>query len=99
MMKTEKLVAALVDAAKRLGYRVRTEEGNFRGGQCVFAREKLVILNRRMSMDERAELLAQVLDGADLDSIFVLPEIRQFLEKRSARKATSAPEQNRAVES
>jgi hypothetical protein len=80
-MKPEKLVLHLTDAVKKIGYRVRTEEGNFRGGSCVFAEERLVILNRRMTQEERAEVLARVLTTESLDSIFLLPEVRAYIEK------------------
>ncbi len=94
-MKTEKLVPLLAETVRRFGYKVRTEEGNFRGGQCLFADEKLVILNRRMGMDERAELLAMVLENEDIESVFILPELRSFLERR-ARKARADATDDRA---
>lgn len=80
-MKTEKLVQHLSDAVRKTGLRLRTEEGNFRGGACMFADERLVILNRRMSHEERAELLARVLAGEDLEGIYLLPEVRNFIAK------------------
>jgi hypothetical protein len=80
-MKPEKLVQHLTDTLRKTGYKVRTEEGNFRGGSCVFAEDRLVILNRRMSQEERAELLGRVLSGENLDGIFMVPEVRAFIEK------------------
>ena len=80
-MKPEKLVQHLNDAVKKTGYRIRIEEGNFRGGSCVFAEERLVILNRRMSNEERAEILGRVLASENLDSIFLMPEVRGYVEK------------------
>lgn len=90
-MKTEKLVQHLSDAVRKLGFKLRVEEGNFRGGQCIFAEERLVILNRRMPQEERAEVLAQALASEDLDQVFLLPEVRAFVEK-SARSSQTAPE-------
>jgi len=80
-MKTEKLVQHLSDAARKLGFKLRLEEGNFQGGQCIFAEERLVILNRRMPQEERAEVLALALASEDLDQVFLLPEVRAFVEK------------------
>lgn len=88
-MKAERLVQHLADAVRKVGYRVRIEEGNFRGGQCIFAEERLVILNRRMSYDERSELLAQVLGQEDLDQIFLLPEVRRYVEQIERRRTSS----------
>jgi hypothetical protein len=89
-MKPEKLVQHLTDTLRKTGYKVRTEEGNFRGGSCVFAEDRLVILNRRMSMEERAELLRSVLSGESLDGIFMVPEVRAFIEK-SAKQPAETP--------
>jgi hypothetical protein len=91
-MKPEKLVQILTDTLRKTGYKVRTEEGNFRGGSCIFAADRLVILNRRMSMEERADLLGRVLAGESLDGIFVVPEVRAFIEKYSALPAADSPE-------
>ena len=91
-MKPERLVQHLSEAVRKVGYKVRVEEGNFHGGQCIFAEERLVILNRRMSMDERADLLAQVLAREELDQIFLLPEIRTFVERSEKRRQASAKE-------
>ena len=83
-MKKERLVQLLSDAVRQVGYKVRTEDGNFRGGQCIFAEEQLVFLNRRMSWDDRAELLARVLVSENCDGLYMLPEVRRFVDKRRA---------------
>ncbi len=80
-MKAERLVQHLSDTARKIGYRVRSEEGNFHGGSCVFVEERLIIINRRMSMDERAELLGRVLADQNLDGVFLLPEVRAYIER------------------
>lgn len=90
-MKTEKLVEHLSDAVRKLGFKLRVEEGNFRGGQCIFAEERLVILNRRMPQGERAEVLAQVLAATDLDRVYLVPEVRAFVEK-SMKSRQPSPE-------
>ncbi len=91
-MKAEKLVQHLSDAVRKIGYKLRVEEGNFRGGQCIFAEERLVILNRRMSFEERADLLSQVLGQENLDQIFLLPEVRSYVERAEKRRQTSVNE-------
>lgn len=80
-MKRERLVQYLADAARELGFTVRTEEGNFQGGLCQKDEERLLFLNRRMTMDERAEFLAGVLAAENTDGIYLLPEVRDFVEK------------------
>jgi hypothetical protein len=89
-MKAERLVQHLSDAARKIGYKVRSEEGNFRGGTCVFAEERLIILNRRMSLEERAELLGRLLADENLEGMFLLPEVRAFIEKHQATGGSAA---------
>jgi hypothetical protein len=88
-MKAEKLVQHLSDAVRKVGFKLRIEEGNFRGGQCIFAEERLVILNRRMPYEERADMLAEALAGEDLDQIFLLPEVRGFVERKMKERQES----------
>jgi hypothetical protein len=89
-MKPEKLVQHLADGVRKIGYKVRTEEGNFRGGSCILSEERIVILNRRMGLEERAELLASVLSDQNLDDIFLLPEVRAYVEKFIAKSRPKA---------
>jgi hypothetical protein len=42
-----------------------------------------------MSYDERSELLAQVLGQEDLDQIFLLPEVRRYVEQIERRRTSS----------
>jgi hypothetical protein len=89
-MKSEKLVQHLSEAVRKLGYKLRVEEGNFRGGQCIFGEDRLIILNRRMTQEERAEVLARVLNSQDLDQIFLLPEVRSYVNKTAKSQETLA---------
>jgi hypothetical protein len=99
-VKKDRLVQLLADAVRQTGYKVRTEEGNFRGGQCIYHEEQLIFLNRRMSLDERAELLAKVLAADEnVDGMYLLPEVRRFVENRRAAEllaGTAAAESEQA---
>ncbi|MCB1060871.1 MAG: hypothetical protein KDB65_11615 [Calditrichaeota bacterium] len=80
-MKPAKLVQHLTEALEKQGYRFRNEKGNFRGGSCVFEAEKLVIMNKRFGDEERAEILAKALARMDIDSLYLLPEVREYVEQ------------------
>lgn len=80
-LKASKLVEHLQEAVAKLGYRVRIEQGRFRGGSCVHDDEKLVIMNRRLGDEERAEILARTLAENDYEQVFLIPEVRAFVEK------------------
>lgn len=85
-MKKDRLVQLLSDAVRQTGYKVRTEEGNFRGGSCIHREDRVIFLNRRMTLDERAELLAKVLAGEDFESMYLLPEVRRYVENRRLKE-------------
>ncbi|RPH95096.1 hypothetical protein EHM69_05460 [candidate division KSB1 bacterium] len=93
-MKPEKMVQHLSEAVRRLGYKVRTEEGNFQGGDCTLSDERIVFVNRRMSQEERAELLARFLANEDFDSLFLLPEVRAFVEKFVEKSHETDPQES-----
>lgn len=67
----------LEEAARSLGFKVRTERGSFRSGRCRNRDEELIILNRRLSHLERAQVLARILAAANLDTTFLLPAVRE----------------------
>jgi hypothetical protein len=93
-MKAEKLVQHLSEAARRLGFKVRTEEGNFEGGSCVFAAERIVFLNRRDTHEERAELLGRLLAGENVEELFLLPEVRAYVERFAVDPLRTAEQKN-----
>lgn len=80
-MKAAKLVQFLTEAIEKQGYRIRYEKGNFRGGSCVFEEDKLVIMNKRYGDEERAEVLGRALARNDLDTLFLVPEVRDYVEQ------------------
>lgn len=80
-MKATKLVEQLTEAVEKLQYRVRIEQGRFKGGSCVLEDEKLIIINRRLGDEERAEILARALAAENLEDIYLKPEVREFVER------------------
>ncbi len=98
-MKPAKLVQLLSEALERQGYKFRNEKGNFRGGSCVFETEKLVIINKRFGDEERAEILARALARMDLDNVYLLPELRDYVEQFSDRPMIMVDLSTKAEES
>lgn len=80
-MKPERLILELEEIIERLGYSIRKEKGNFRGGNCVVEGEKLIMLNKNHPPEYQVGMLARFLeDHPDLDSVFIKPNIRRELE-------------------
>lgn len=79
-MKTEQIVEELKKAAEQLGYRVRTEKGNFKGGRCVVGDENIIMLNKRHLPRLQLVVLAQSLRELPIDDVFLRPAVRAALE-------------------
>ena len=80
-MKNAQVVKDLVKVAEQIGYRVRYDTGNFRGGHCLVKEESLIILNRRHPSEAHIELLAEALRDVSIDAVFLRPAVRSALEE------------------
>lgn len=90
-MKPEKLCAELENALLRLGWKIRQEKGNFHGGSCRISGQRIIIINRRLNLDEKIEIFSQVLAKEETNGIYLLPEIRQLLETYSVVEGQKRP--------
>jgi len=79
-MDTTTIIDELEDVARRLGFEVRAEKGNFRGGRCVVGEEELIMLNKRHQPETQLVVMAEALRDAPLDTIYLKPAVRQALE-------------------
>lgn len=95
LMKPERLVGELCLLAERLGLEVRREslDGAPQGGLCVLRGRAMVLLDESLPATDQAEVLAAALaqaghvspsqpqTAADLESLYILPEVRQYLDR------------------
>ena len=79
-MDTTTIIDELEDVARRLGFDVRAEKGNFRGGRCVVGEEELIMLNKRHQPETQLVVMAEALRDAPLDTLYLKPAVRQALE-------------------
>ena len=84
-MKIEKLLLELEALCEKSGYTIRKERGAFRGDQCVFEGEKLIVINKNRPPESRAAILASVLKGKTAEESFIKPAVRKSLEDLWAR--------------
>lgn len=92
-MTPERLVGELCLLAERLGLEVRRESlDGAPGGLCVLRGRAMVLLDESLPPAEQAEVLAAALaeagrrgpsqaEAADLESLYILPEVRQYLDR------------------
>lgn len=83
-MKEVEILDHLVDLAKRLDFDVRFDRGSFKDGACRVHSQNLIILNRASPMAKQVAALGRALAEKPLDGIFLLPAIRDVIER--ARK-------------
>jgi hypothetical protein len=86
------LLVALEQLAESLGIPVRyaevaTDELPGRGGLCVLRGERRIIIERNLSVREKARLLAQGLAQFNCEGVFLLPAVREMID--AARKAAN----------
>ncbi len=86
MMWDEGLLTALENLAEQLRIPVAyamlaTEEIPGRGGLCVIHGDRRIIIERSLSTREKARLLAAGLAQFDLDDVFLLPAVREAIER------------------
>jgi len=89
-MQDEALLRVLEELAEKLQIPVTyaalaTEELPGRGGMCVFRGERRIIIERSLGMREKARLLAEGLAEFDFEDVFLLPAVREAIER--ARRA------------
>jgi hypothetical protein len=82
----KQILLELEEVVAKLGFRVRFEKGNFRGGHCIVKEEKLFLINSRFEPDKKISTLARSLNQFNLEDIFIKPHIRELIEKESRSK-------------
>ena len=80
-MKTTTVLEELEQAAAQLGFIVRKEKGNFRGGVCTVDGKAMIMLNKRHIPDVQLVVLADCLRDAPIDTIYLKPAVRDALQE------------------
>lgn len=82
----KKTLLELEEVIHRLGYKVRYEKGNFRGGHCIIKEDKLFVINSRFDIEKRISTIAKNLNQFDLEEIYLKPHIRELIDKEISLK-------------
>ncbi len=88
-MTHEQIVSELEQLASNCGIAIRYEKGDFDGGYCVLKAERLIVINKRLSLSRRAPVLAQGLAEVGIDELYLKPAIREYIEDELVRAAKS----------
>ena len=82
-MSAGRLLRELEDLAADLAVDVRFEDLESAGGLCRYGGRTCLLVNRRLSVLERVDLISTELASLPLEDIFIRPRLRELLESRS----------------
>jgi hypothetical protein len=77
----KEIIAELELLAERLGFQVIYGTGEFRGGSCIFRDQTLLLINKRLPLEEKVSIFSRELALRDLKNIYVRPALREILER------------------
>jgi hypothetical protein len=94
----EGLLNQLEELAEALGIRIRYDkilkEGSFfSGGLCRIKGEEIIIINSRVSVEDKIDILAKALMSFDLSQVFIKPALREFLAQYHPSKLEEAQDE------
>lgn len=103
-MKPDQLYQHLKELAEKLGIHVSDESFRKNGirvqsGHCVVKGEKMFIIDRHMKINDKVELLATFLSTIAHEDIYVMPVVRDILQKYSPSSETEEGSDDPATES
>jgi hypothetical protein len=72
-----------------LNLEVREEKGDFTGGLCRIDQDRRIFLNRSHNIAQKIRILSEALVRFPLNDIYVLPAVRDYLEKYGEKSIIS----------
>ncbi|MCY3629157.1 MAG: hypothetical protein F4065_07830 [Rhodothermaceae bacterium] len=85
MTKDKAILRAMEDAARKSGYKIRWDKGQFRGGSCTLDGSKLIVLNRHHPTEVHLGVLARALKGVPLQGVSIRKGMRKHVESTIQR--------------
>lgn len=85
MNPDDSLLQSLVELAEKLSVRVifrnlKDDEFVIKSGMCSIKGDTLIIIDSRVSLEEKVKTLCQELKKFNLDNIFISPAMRDILQ-------------------
>ncbi len=87
MMSPDQMIKELETLARQSGVTIRYEKGDFDGGFCVLRDERLIVVNKRLTVVRRASVLAQAVAEVGIEEIYLKPVVREFIEEELTKAA------------
>jgi hypothetical protein len=83
--RKELLLEELREAVEHLGYRLRFEMGDFQGGACILREQRLILVNKRATIERKLIVIAQAIGAIGIDGVYLKPAVRGYVEDELAR--------------
>jgi len=81
MMQEDTLLQQLETLLQELSIKLRYENGNFLGGLCKIDEQKILIVNSKLSIEQKIKIITRELSQLNLENIFVIPVIREIIDE------------------
>ena len=79
-MNSEDFLPELEELAVEMGMKIRYEKGDFDGGYCILKDEQIIVVNKKLHPSRKAVVVALALGEIGIESLFVKPNVRMFIE-------------------
>jgi hypothetical protein len=85
-MKSDKLFQELLNITEKLNVTVKEQNLrksgiNIKSGLCKIKGKDFFILDKHLAINKKIELLADFINKQDLDDIYIVPMVRDYLDK------------------
>ena len=80
------ILAELHELSQLVGYNVRYEKGDFEGGNCLLKEQKLILINKKLEVRKKINILSKNLNEIGIDNIYIKPALRDIIEEELIKK-------------
>jgi hypothetical protein len=85
-MKENEILGHFEELTQNLSIDLRYEKGDFSGGLCRVNDKQIMIINKKLSADQKIKVFASAIAQLNLDNIYILPAIREIIEEQLQKK-------------
>ena len=94
-MNQGEIVDYLAELSEKLGVKVRWESLMGDGGICELRGKRYLFVDRSNDLNTQVEVMTDSLCDEPIDNVFVIPEVRDLLERAGAQKKARDERQSR----
>ena len=85
-MNNDKLFSEFENLAEKLGLKILKGKGDFIGGICTVNNKMVIVVNKQKPMEQRLKTIANSLVKLNLEEIFIVPAVRDYIENQGTEK-------------